>query len=709
MISPADYILLAGWRLCAITTGKGPTYPGWSTRDGSIDDAGVAATLTGCGLLHAYSGTCALDIDDLAKAMAWCAERGIMLKDLLSAPDAVHILSGRPGRDKLLYRLTTPLRSIKPDGSGLELRCAASNGNSVQDALPPTIHPLTKKPYEWRGDWTALPPLPAALLHAWRELVGSPAGRPEETPATRSEDVAYLDSLVQGRDPSASYDDWLKIGMRLHHATQGQAIGLSVWNRWSKQGKNYKGLDDLKAHWVSFRVDHPAPLTAAALEDARPAQPDEFENETPIEAPAVQQSDSEVAAELCKRLPFVESIQKFFDLKTGNVIHGSEALYAHFASKFTAKRGRKSRIDVFRALAENKNKIIAANLEMHPGEGVLFMRDGAMYVNKYRGKLPEPLAPTTAEREALAWWFGRIKDPVFRNYLLDFYACIVQRPGTKIRSAPLMWSRTQGNGKSLMLEEIPKSLVGHQYSYQVNTAMLESQYNGFLLDHWHLMLSEIKIGNKRDALSVMANIKQWFTDSTVTARPMYMPHVQIPNRFFITAASNEPDAVPIDEHDRRFVIHNLQLPPLTPDEGERAAEMIKGPRAPGVLCAYFMERDISRFNPDAAAPKTMDKTAMIDAVRGDDDIELERMYEERIGVFQRDAARLSDIRAELMALVRHPVSPARVGVILGRFATFKRTKKARIWIWRNVDKWLLATPNELEKYVDIQPFSSDSV
>ncbi len=55
----------------------------------------------------------ALDIDDMARASAWFAARGIDLSKLLDAEDAVQIVSGRHGRAKLLYRLPDGIAPIE--------------------------------------------------------------------------------------------------------------------------------------------------------------------------------------------------------------------------------------------------------------------------------------------------------------------------------------------------------------------------------------------------------------------------------------------------------------------------------------------------------------------------------------------------------------------------------------------------------------------
>jgi hypothetical protein len=147
---------------------KGPRGKGWNRRENAITTPQAAARLNGhnIGLLHEFSGTCAVDVDDLKRARTFLAKEGVDLSGLLDARDAVQIDSGRPNRAKLIYRLppkVAPLPHRKLADGALELRCAG-----VQDVLPPSVHPDTGRPYRWRGDWRKLPELPKQLLALWK-------------------------------------------------------------------------------------------------------------------------------------------------------------------------------------------------------------------------------------------------------------------------------------------------------------------------------------------------------------------------------------------------------------------------------------------------------------------------------------------------------------------------------------------------------------
>lgn len=278
-----------GWVLVPIKPGqKGPRTRGWNQRKNCVTDPDFQ--MHSAGLAHAYSGTCAIDIDDYDYARDWLIERGIDLDALFDAPDSVHIVSGRGGHGKLLYKLPEPLasRTVAKNDEGkaaLDLRCATAAGLTVQDVLPPSIHPDTGQAYEWQygdsmvGDWRDPPIIPEALHELWlAELEGPGRG---ELPDRRS-DLTELRELLKFHNPDVSRNEWIKIGMAIHHETEGSDEGFTLWDEWSSQGEKYQGEQDLLAPWRSFH-DTPNALTVGYLRQGTTALPDEFPEVNPTD------------------------------------------------------------------------------------------------------------------------------------------------------------------------------------------------------------------------------------------------------------------------------------------------------------------------------------------------------------------------------------------------------------------------------------------
>jgi hypothetical protein len=201
----ARQYIAAGFALVPISAGsKGPNTKGWNQRANCWSDARDVHQHTGnIGLAHANSNTAALDVDSYTAAVPALSVRGVDLNALLTADDAVQIRSGRPDRAKLLYRLPSGVASLpsvdRTDaGEGFEFRCGTKDGLTVQDVLPPSIHPDTGKPYEWggAGDWRDLPELPASVLTAWHAMLGSQrTGNAKAGPTTAVNEGRHADVL----------------------------------------------------------------------------------------------------------------------------------------------------------------------------------------------------------------------------------------------------------------------------------------------------------------------------------------------------------------------------------------------------------------------------------------------------------------------------------------------------------------------------------
>ena len=171
----AKHYASLGFALVAIPAGsKAPTSFGWQTKATAPEfwDANPSHNI---GLLHSMSGTVALDIDHMLNTRTIFEGLGIDLDAILeNAPRIV----GRPDRGKALFAapagdpLTTRKISWPVDGDPRRTEVVFElRAGSVQDVLPPSIHPDTGQPYTWAGADIAngLPDLPEQLLTIWRQ------------------------------------------------------------------------------------------------------------------------------------------------------------------------------------------------------------------------------------------------------------------------------------------------------------------------------------------------------------------------------------------------------------------------------------------------------------------------------------------------------------------------------------------------------------
>ena len=211
-------------------------------------------------LAHGEVPLMTLDIDDHIYANDWFAERGIELGDLFVNPDNVQIQSGVPNKAKLVFALDTPMvhTVIKNDGAvAIEFRCMNSTGGSLQDVLPPSIHPDTKQPYKWHGDWKNIPKLPQALQEIWQgELDNKAAQHQVRSDNIDIPDTTEVKDIVRALDnvscASLSRDEWVRVAMAIHSELPDD-VGLALFDNWSQSDADRYDLEACASVWRSIK------------------------------------------------------------------------------------------------------------------------------------------------------------------------------------------------------------------------------------------------------------------------------------------------------------------------------------------------------------------------------------------------------------------------------------------------------------------------
>lgn len=240
---------------------KGPITPGWNQRESCITDATEAHRLSGnVGLAHAYceAPTCAVDIDDCKETLSYLSKAGIDLKYQLTQRNSAVMWSGRPNSLKAIYRLPKGLgpllsKTIKVNGKTiLEFRCAAAEGKTVQDVIPPSVHPSGTK-YQWlQGSLEALTEISDELLNIWQELIAADKNKSQvqnrlesvwyaPVPLTPRE-VAILKDQLNYIDPNCDRETWRNIVWAV--LSIGSADALDIALEWSEKAPAKFNIDE---------------------------------------------------------------------------------------------------------------------------------------------------------------------------------------------------------------------------------------------------------------------------------------------------------------------------------------------------------------------------------------------------------------------------------------------------------------------------------
>jgi archaellum biogenesis ATPase FlaH len=112
------------------------------------------------------------------------------------------------------------------------------------------------------SDTVIAPPTPELIaLHASRFAV-QPEYSATHEPIIGLTEVQLMECL-RVLDPDMGHNDWLLVGMGLHHETGGD--GFDLWDNWSSRGEQYPGREALEKRWLSFGQSGVRPVTARSF------------------------------------------------------------------------------------------------------------------------------------------------------------------------------------------------------------------------------------------------------------------------------------------------------------------------------------------------------------------------------------------------------------------------------------------------------------
>lgn len=256
-----------------------------------------------------------------------------------------------------------------------------------------------------------------------------------------------------------------------------------------------------------------------------------------------------------------------------------------------------------------------------PGQPRIFTENNKSYVNLYSDPAGM-LTPTPQEiamfTDLWDYLFPRDTDKAFGQYLLKFYAHVVQRPAVKITSAPVMISKEFGTGKTTAMYDIPRALAGVDNTRMVSNKVLRSSFSDYISGTHFIHFDEVHINGKWDSDDTANSLKNLVTGSSVEVHPKGLKPYNIPNRIFVTATSNYEDAITLPSNDeRRWGIYYLE-PTRVMSPAQRKAyfttfhNWLEGPRGPGVLRYIFNSIPLGTFNPKDAPPLTESKITMVE-------------------------------------------------------------------------------------------------
>ncbi len=144
----------------------------------------------------------------------------------------------------------------------------------------------------------------------------------------------------------------------------------------------------------------------------------------------------------------------------------------------------------------------------------------------------------------------RNADDVF-GWLLCWLAYPLQHPGAKMQTAVLMFGEKQGTGKSLFFEGVMRPIYG-EYGTTAGQHQLESNFTDWKSRKIFVLFEEVLSRDER--YSHLGTLKHMITGRDQRINPKGLPERVEANHLNAVFLSNEPQPIPIDLEDRRFLV-----------------------------------------------------------------------------------------------------------------------------------------------------------
>ena len=174
--------------------------------------------------------------------------------------------SGKSNSLKVFFKLKEPFESIAVKHNGrvsFEYRCAAKDGLTVPDCIPPSVHPQGTT-YRWLNDITLpeAPQMPEQLLNDRLIRIVERDARKHTIKPIRSFDFAcdsprneaLLRKLLDYINPDCDRDTWVQVIFAILSTGQTQAV--SIAQSWSEGAPDRFNLRDFNATINSYRSGH---------------------------------------------------------------------------------------------------------------------------------------------------------------------------------------------------------------------------------------------------------------------------------------------------------------------------------------------------------------------------------------------------------------------------------------------------------------------
>jgi phage pi2 protein 07 len=338
------------------------------------------------------------------------------------------------------------------------------------------------------------------------------------------------------------FQEWFSIGSALKSIDNDFD---TLFNDFSKVRKNYKGIKDIKKHWLNFPTNSNG--IGVLINMAKVDNPSKFKDWTKKWSKKTTSNNDyeELKQELEKRLFLIEQpIQYGWTNDNGDlVIYNTKR-----DIKDILKPYKIGKVDFFDKWLEDPTRRSYLRFDFVPNNNV------PNIYNKFIGFKYDN--NNICNMEKIEPFLNLIKtllnnEEISINAFLDWIAWIRQRPHLKTEKAVVLYSDTQGVGKNTLTQFISK-VIG--YSTTINDIKdLTKNFNSHLSNKLIICGDEIKV----KAREIRDELKNMITRTKMILEKKGVDQVEISDYSNYIFTTNNQNSFYIEPTDRRFIL--LQL------------------------------------------------------------------------------------------------------------------------------------------------------
>lgn len=145
--------------------------------------------------------------------------------------------------------------------------------------------------------------------------------------------ISQMEQLLSALDADMSREDWIRVGMALHHETEGDDTGFYLWDDWSENGEKYPSEEGLRTQWDSFDRRKGSGQRQVTMASVMKMAKEAGYRDTGIDSSDLRQQTQDVTS----RLPQVDGVRTPDDYSGRFPVHGAGDPALHKSSEWHIK------------------------------------------------------------------------------------------------------------------------------------------------------------------------------------------------------------------------------------------------------------------------------------------------------------------------------------------------------------------------------------